>query len=56
MKALHMASRYNSNNAVQLLLALGAAVNAKDIKGRTPLHYATRRGHDVVIKVVNSNM
>ena len=35
------------------LLAINAkdAINYKDAKGRTPLHYATRRGHDMVIKV-----
>ena len=36
------------------LLAINAkdAINFKDAKGRTPLHYATRRGHDMVIKVI----
>jgi ankyrin repeat protein len=48
---LHLACRYNSGTATQFLLAKGAIVNVKDVKGRTPLHYATRRGHDMVIKV-----
>lgn len=50
-RPLHLASRYNSLQAVQTLLAMGAEINVKDAKGRTPLHYATRRGHDVVTKV-----
>jgi len=54
---LHLACRYNSGSATQFvlskLLPISAkdAVNTKDVKGRTPLHYATRRGHDMVIKV-----
>jgi len=54
---LHLACRYNSGSATQFvlgkLLAINAkdAINFKDAKGRTPLHYATRRGHDLVIKV-----
>lgn len=55
---LHLACRYNSRTATQFLLARAAGthvmnyvVNIKDVKGRTPLHYATRRGHDMVIKV-----
>ena len=54
---LHLACRYNSGSATQFvlgkLLAINAkdAINRKDAKGRTPLHYATRRGHDMVIKV-----
>jgi len=54
---LHLACRYNSDSATQFvlgkLLAINAkdAINIKDAKGRTPLHYATRRGHDMVIKV-----
>jgi ankyrin repeat protein len=50
--ALHLACRYNSEAVIQLLLIRGAAVNATDAKGRTPLHYATRRGHQIAIKVV----
>lgn len=56
---LHLACRYNSGTATQYLLARAAitnnmntVVNMKDVKGRTPLHYATRRGHDMVIKVM----
>ncbi len=51
MRPLHMACRYNSGSVTQYLLVQGALVNVKDIKGKTPLHYATRRGHDVVTKV-----
>ena len=48
---LHLACRYNSGSATQLLLTRGISSNARDIKGKTPLHYATRRGHDVITKV-----
>jgi len=54
---LHLACRYNSGSVTQFVLAKLLAINAKDAinykdaKGRTPLHYATRRGHDMVIKV-----
>ena len=54
---LHLACRYNSGSTTQFvlgkLLAINAkdAINFKDTKGRTPLHYATRRGHNMVIKV-----
>jgi len=59
---LHLACRYNSGSATQFvlgkLLATNAkdAINYKDSKGRTPLHYATRRGHDMVIKVCQSTI
>jgi ankyrin repeat protein len=56
---LHLACRYNSRTATQFLLSRAAAthvmnyvINMKDVKGRTPLHYATRRGHEMVIKVL----
>ena len=49
---LHLACRYDSGSATQLLLTQRADINAKDIKGRTALHYATRRGHDLVTKVL----
>ena len=53
LRPLHMACRYNSATAVQVLLAHLGMVNIKDIKGKTPLHYATRRGHDMSTKVSN---
>ena len=34
------------------LLARGAAVNPKDAKGFTPLHYATDNGHKKVAKML----
>ena len=52
VRPLHLASRYNATNAVTFLLTQKADVNIRDIKGRTPLHYATRRGHDKTSKVM----
>jgi len=50
--ALHLACRYNSADVTQFLLFRQADINAADAKGRTPLHYATRRGNDLVTKVL----
>ena len=47
---LHLACRYNSADVTQYLLFRQADINAADAKGRTPLHYATRRGNDLVTK------
>jgi len=47
---LHLACRYNSGDVTQYLLSRQADVNVTDTKGRTPLHYATRRGNDLVTK------
>ncbi|RYP76157.1 hypothetical protein DL771_001981 [Monosporascus sp. 5C6A] len=35
---------------VQRLLGTGARINSKDYKGKTPLHWASRNGHDTVVK------
>ena len=37
---LHLAAREGSHDAAALLIDHGAAVNAKDVAGNTPLHYA----------------
>ncbi|ESN91081.1 hypothetical protein HELRODRAFT_182236 [Helobdella robusta] len=47
---LHLACRYNGYDAVKFLLEQQAELNSKDVKGRSPLHYATRKGHAQVIK------
>jgi len=48
---LHLACRYSSSDVTQFLLFRQAVVNVTDAKGRTPLHYATRHGNDLITKV-----
>src|SRR4051812_38096169 len=52
VRPLHLACRYNSEKAAFYLVGHYANINIKDIKGRTPLHYATRKGHEKIIKVL----
>lgn len=42
--ALHLAAAFERDAVVKLLLELGAAANATDHRGRTPLHHAAMRG------------
>jgi ankyrin repeat protein len=49
---LHRAVRHNKYRMIDLLLARGAAVNAKDSQESTPLHYAARGGDDETGKVL----
>ena len=42
---LHVASRYGHAGAVDVLLELGAVVDARDTVGATPLQYAAGNGH-----------
>ena len=43
--ALHQAAAWGYEDAARCLLAAGAAVNAVDHRGNTPLHLATEAGH-----------
>ena len=47
---LHYACYYKSKNAIDLLLDLGADINAKDIDGKTILSYAVTSGSERIIK------
>src|SRR5215467_6389382 len=47
--ALHYAAYKDRNDVVQLLLAAGANVNAKDRFSCTPLHYAVRWGRNKAV-------
>ena len=52
--ALHMAidERTVNHSRVQALVDNGAALDARDVHGRTPLHIASMRGHFKMIKLL----
>ena len=52
--ALHMAIYEWTDNqfSVQTLIDNGAALDARDVHGRTPLHIASMRGHHCLIKLL----
>lgn len=54
-EALQITSARGHVSIVKFLLSKGALVNAKDINGRTALHYATRHSHEVVADVLVQN-
>jgi len=48
LPALHVAAKMGSADGVRSLLALGAAADATDGRGRTPLHWAAQNGNAAV--------
>jgi ankyrin repeat protein len=48
-RELRQAARENNLLEVSRLLSVGADVNAKDDHGETPLHWASQRGHVLVV-------
>lgn len=51
-----MAAKWGKLNMVNLLIQLGANIEAKTRDGLTPLHCAARSGHDHVIeRLLQSN-
>lgn len=49
---LHAASYDGQTAIIELLIELGADVNAKESNGRTPLHHAANNGHLEVIELL----
>ena len=49
---LHEAAEFGYRELVEMLIARGADVNARDVEGRTPLHVATSRGFWDVMEVL----
>lgn len=45
MMPLHVAAKYNSLDTVQILLTLGASLDAQDDDNQTPLHIAAKQGN-----------
>ena len=53
--ALHVAALFDQTSMVELLVDLGALVNAADHYGRTPLHLACMRGGQKAVSKGKSN-
>ena len=51
---MHCAALKGNKEIVELLLAHGANVTAKDNTGRTPADEAARRGHDDIIALLKA--
>lgn len=49
---LHVATLFNCHRLAGDLIEIGADVNSKGARGRTPLHYAAIQGHIEVAKVL----
>lgn len=52
---LHIAAIYNAPKIVGQLINQGADVNAKDVDGFTPLHYASQKGYQKVLFMLLHN-
>jgi len=49
---LHWVAELGCKDAVELLIAMGAKVDATDRDGWQPLHYAARKGHRIVAELL----
>ncbi|KAJ8676592.1 hypothetical protein QAD02_012379 [Eretmocerus hayati] len=49
---LHIAAKYNSINAAQIVLARGADIMIEDSLGETPLHVAFKNNHTEIINAI----
>jgi ankyrin repeat protein len=52
MTALHLATAAGSKELVELLVAKGADINARDLEGATPLLWATNQQPDTAVLLV----
>ena len=52
---MHWASENNDAAMIRLLLKRGANANARDGKGRTPLHLAAEKSHDAAIEALSES-
>ena len=52
---LHAAAHANQTTIVQLLIDAGAAVNAKDMHGKTPLHHTTFHKATAAAKILTKH-
>src|SRR5688572_14943373 len=51
---LHAAAYFNRVDVAKHLISCGARLDAKDARWLTPLHYACKKNHDLVVEVLLS--